>query len=267
MAPLPRILTLDLGNSSAKLALFAPRTKADASDEFLSEVRFATDAGLVLALESFLSEHAEIGEALLSSVVSPGLEGAVCDVLARRFGPKFRRNPAAALQVDYSPPDALGRDRLYAARGACSIAQDGAIVVDAGTALTVDAVTKVRSGEYAGVFRGGSIAPGPRLLADALHRHTARLPRIDPEVGAAACGRDTRSALQSGVVVGFRGAAAELARRIADDVELPGTAPVVVTGGAREFLLRPASCFGDRRVIVEPLLVHRGLIAASRDAR
>ena len=81
-----------------------------------------------------------------------------------------------------------------------------------------------------------------------------------------ALGRDTRAALQSGVVIGFRGAAAELVRAVARETLIADDAVLVVTGGARRFLLEPHSCFGERRVIEDALLVHRGLLASLSDA-
>jgi len=182
-----QILTIDLGNSRAKLALFAPRTKLDRPEDFLSESRFDSNAGLVPAIEQFLASRPEIVEAVLSSVAAPSLEDAVAGVLERRFTtPVFHRNPPVAMGIHYEPKSSLGRDRLYAARGALAVVAGPALVVDAGTALTVDLVSGGASTEFheKGIFRGGAIAPGPRLLADALHQHTARLPRIEPRPGA-----------------------------------------------------------------------------------
>src|SRR6185436_227508 len=115
-------------------------------------------------------------------------------------------------------------------------------------------------GDGTRAFLGGAIAPGPRLLAAALASGTARLPLIEPRVGAQALGTVTEDAIQAGVVVGFRGAAERLVEEIAAESGL-GTAPVVLTGGARAFLLEPRP-FTTRSLEVVPELVHRGLLAA-----
>ena len=75
------------------------------------------------------------------------------------------------LQVDVPKPDWVGIDRLLDAVAACNRVQSAVsrIIVDAGSAVTVDWVD-----EY-GVFRGGAIFPGFRLMAKALHDCTARL--------------------------------------------------------------------------------------------
>jgi len=150
-------------------------------------------------------------------------------------------------------PASVGRDRLFAARAALDLCGDS-IVVSAGTALTVDAVRSDAT------FLGGAIAPGPALLARALAEGTARLPTIDPRPNRPALGRDTKEALEAGVGVGFRGAARELVERVGEESGL-ARAPVVLTGGARAFLLDP-SAFEGRPLVVEADLVHLGLLRA-----
>ncbi len=165
--------------------------------------------------------------------------------------------PESGLENRCREPGRVGVDRLYAAAGAAALCGRSCVVVDAGTALTVDAVLV---GEGTRAFLGGAIAPGPRLLAAALAAGTARLPRIEPRVGAGALGTVTEDAIQAGVVVGFRGAAERLVEEVAAEAGL-GTMSVVLTGGAREFLLVPWP-FTARPLEVAPELVHRGLLAA-----
>ena len=72
-------------------------------------------------------------------------------------------------------PDAVGIDRVFGALAAKSMVPAGtpAITVDVGTAVTVNLI------DADGVFQGGAIFPGPRLMGLALHQHTAKLPLID----------------------------------------------------------------------------------------
>ena len=85
-----------------------------------------------------------------------------------------------------------------------------AIIVDSGTATTVDAV------DADGVFLGGAILPGFGLLARSLQRYTALLPLITlEELGTGpppAVGRDTTAAIKSGLFFGQLGAVRELVR-------------------------------------------------------
>ncbi len=137
-------------------------------------------------------------------------------------------------------------------------------MVDAGTALTVDALRLGEDGEAR--FLGGAIAPGPALLGAALSRGAAQLPDIQPRPGASAFGRDTVGAIQAGVVVGFRGAAARLVAELGQATDL-GAAPILVTGGARNFLLEPEPFLLRREIVVDAWLVERGLLAAAYSDR
>ena len=125
--------------------------------------------------------------------------------------------------------DQTGPDRLLAAWAAAQLHGTPVIVVDLGTATTVDAV------DADGFFLGGAILPGLGLAADSLSRGTARLPRIDLVLPDDAIGRDTAGAIASGVVIGHIGAVRELALRMHAHIDRndPTTAPtrVVVTGG------------------------------------
>lgn len=236
------LLTGDLGNSRCKLRLWsADRTRLAAMD-------FDSRAGIGAEVSAWLAEIPRAEAFALCSVASLALEQELLGAL----DPAIRPDPG--LRVDCREPEKVGRDRLFAARGALELSPAGAIVVDAGTALTVDAA------RADGTFLGGAIAPGPELLARTLAEGTARLPRIAPRERAPALGRDTQEALQAGVLHGFRGAARELVDRVSEESAL-AAAPVVLTGGARG-LLREPTAFPARRVIEEADLVHLGLLAA-----
>ncbi len=243
--------TLDLGNSRWKL-----RVWAEGGREIDERLDLSGALGERLgALESFLGACASRPLCFaLSSVVDPEHERRVEACLARH-GELLRVEPG--LENRCREPGRVGRDRLFAARGALALAGVSCLVVDAGTALTVDAVVARR--EAPGVFLGGAIAPGPALLARSLSTWAARLPAIDPAPGAPFLGRSSEEAIASGVVHGFRGAARELVRGVAAEAGL-SEASVVITGGARSFLLEPEGLF--RSPLVHEDLVHLGLFAA-----
>jgi pantothenate kinase type III len=254
-------LTLDLGNSRCKLRRW--RLHGASAPELAGSDDLASDAGLAQAFEAWLAHAGEWSGAALSSVAGVELEGALAAVLERRLGTLFRAALDPGLEIACREPERVGRDRLFAARGARELVRGSCLVLDAGTALTVDAL-RVESDTRA-VFLGGAIAPGPALLARALSTGTARLPAIEPRPFPRALGRDTREALEAGVAIGFAGAARELVRRIGAEAGLE-SAPLVLSGGARAFLEQPG-LFGERALRVEPELVHRGLLAAAGAAR
>lgn len=250
-------LTLDLGNSRCKLRRW--RLEPGREPELAGASSEPSDAGLVRRLELELGAGEELRGVALSSVASPELEAALAALCTRALGSRFLRSPEPGLAIECREPGKVGRDRLYAARGAFELVHGGCLVLDAGTALTVDAVA--HEGSARPRFLGGAIAPGPRLLARALASGTARLFEVEARPRTRALGRDTREALESGIAHGFAGAARELVHRIGDEAGLQ-TAPLVLTGGAREFLAEPG-LFGARELRVEPELVHWGLLHAA----
>ena len=139
------------------------------------------------------------------------------------------------------------------------------IVIDAGTALTVDA-GRIEAGGGR-TFLGGAIALGPGQLAAALTAAGARLPAFSLEGDAPALGRSTTDALRSGVITGFRGVVRELCSGIAAEA-FGGTDGVVayLTGGARGFA-RTAVGQVFAETVEDESLVHAGLARAALDVR
>ena len=257
------LLTLDLGNSRCKLRLWdAAGAAGDARPRSGLEL---APGELVTALVALCDAEGDLRYAALSSVGTPGLEAAAGELLRHRLGEGYLGTPRSGLEIATREPERVGKDRLFAARGAFELAPSSAIVVDAGTALTVDAL-EVRAipGERPRArFLGGAIAPGPRLLARALAEGTARLGAVEPRAGARALGRDTREALEAGVTIGFRGAALELVRRVGEESGI-AMRRLVLSGGSRELLCDPP-LFTDQVLEVSPDLVHLGLRAAALD--
>ena len=127
------------------------------------------------------------------------------------------------LKVNYKPASAVGADRLANAVAVKTNHRTPAIVVDFGTATTFDAIGP--EGEY----EGGSIMPGPLVSMEALFSRAAKLPAVELAVPEAVIGRDTKGALQSGLVIGYAGAIDPIARRM--KAELAVDALVLATGG------------------------------------
>lgn len=142
-----------------------------------------------------------------------------------------------ALRVEH--PETVGLDRLLnaAAANVRRPPRKPAILIDAGSAVTVDWL------DADGVFCGGGIFPGLRMMLEALHRLTAQLPAVEPpESPPAMPGISTVPAMQAGVFGAAAGGIRYLARQLA---ELDPTTPVVyLTGGDAERLapaLSPAA--------------------------
>ncbi|HEY7309312.1 MAG TPA: type III pantothenate kinase [Gemmataceae bacterium] len=130
------------------------------------------------------------------------------------------------LRVLLEKPDHAGIDRLLDAVAANSRRAAGraAVIVDAGSAVTVDAL------DENGAFLGGAILPGLRLMAAALHEHTALLPQIDvPRARPEWPGKSTIGAMEAGI---FWAVAGGVWASIDNyEVETAGLPQVFLTGG------------------------------------
>jgi type III pantothenate kinase len=162
----------------------------------------------------------------------------------------------AQMPVRYSEPRHLGQDRLANAVAAYARVGGAAIVVDVGTAITVDVVSPD------GVFLGGAIAPGPhrawRGLMVGVHGPGFAMVDVGwlehrPRGAAEPIGHSTQECLDAGLRVGFAGLVDRLIRE--QRLDLGIDAPVLWTGGAAD-TLRPLS---DEPGELDELLTLRGL--------
>ena len=99
------------------------------------------------------------------------------------------------LQIDYETPETLGLDRLASAVGAYHLQQNDVLVIDAGTCITYDLITKP------GVFRGGVIAPGLNMRMKSMSHFTASLPDISENwlsISERTPGKSTKECLLQG---------------------------------------------------------------------
>jgi type III pantothenate kinase len=132
------------------------------------------------------------------------------------------------IPVGTEEPKETGVDRVLNVAAAYEQMQKACVVVDAGTALTVDCC------DDTGKFLGGAIAPGAGMMLDALHERTAKLPRVSLQVPTGALGRNTQQAILHGIFTGIRGMVKELVEGYATEL---GTWPdLIATGGDAEKL-------------------------------
>jgi type III pantothenate kinase len=160
------------------------------------------------------------------------------------------------LPVRVERPGDVGPDRLVNAYAAARLHGTPAVVVDCGTATTLDAV------DHTGAFIGGAIAPGMGLGLDALAARTARLPRVEPRLPDGPIGRDTAAAIRVGTVLGHRvmieGLVERLRRELAAGAGIaPADVQVVLTGGLAAL---PWAQTVEGVDLVDPDLTLRGLV-------
>jgi type III pantothenate kinase len=165
--------------------------------------------------------------------------------------PLTNKDVPIAIRVD--EPSRVGIDRLLAAVAANRLrAPDrAAIVVDLGTAITVDLV------EADGAFAGGAILPGIGMAGRALADQTDALPHVMLEHSAtpSPVGKTTKGCIEAGLYWGTVGAVGELVAQLAK--QLPSQPDIFITGGAGRTIAD--SMEGDCRVRYVPHLVLSGI--------
>ncbi len=250
-------LALDIGNSGTKGGVFegaALRETFRLRTDWRQTERTAPTATWQHVLRSRM-EAAAIERVGIASVVPRATEAA--HVLAREATGRAPVVVSHALRLPfrlaYETPYTLGADRLAAAAAAwaCYGAAHGpppsVVALDAGTAVTYEVVDRT------GVYRGGAIGAGPRLVRQALRRGTAQLPAAPLRLPPVPVGRSTRGALQSGILYGFVDGARGMLGRTQEAL---GERPHVVATGGWSALL--AEHVGDLDA-VDPHLVLRGI--------
>ena len=147
----------------------------------------------------------------------------------------------------YQTPKTLGVDRIALVCAAVKQFPDkNALIIDAGTCITYDFITKEKS------YLGGAISPGIRLRYHALHNLTANLPLLDTEVPKNIIGTTTNTAIHSGVVFGIL---KEIDGVIEDYHKKYSDLTVILTGGDANFLSKQLknSIFANSNFLLEGL--------------
>jgi type III pantothenate kinase len=243
------IVAIDAGNSAVKVAGVTDGRPG-------AVIRIASIPVDRAALARVLDDVAEPGIELVMVSVVPAWTAAVRDLAIAGRRPLLVADATTIpLPVSLEHPAQIGADRLLAAWAAREAHGAPVVVVDLGTATTIDAV------DAEGRFVGGVIAPGPALQVAALASGTALLPPVPVEPPPSPIGQDTIEAIQAGTVLGHVEAVSGMVRRVARAL---GSAPaVVLTGGGSA---APWSRQIEGVTVVDPELVLRGLaeLAAGR---
>ncbi len=182
-------LIVDIGNSRVKIAVMKLSNVVWSSvcDSFTSD-----------DVTSLLLKY-KITQAIVCSTRGEEATQAVAQMLREviKRVVVFDRSTPIPIKNSYSTPETLGRDRLAAAVGARILSKaDNQLIIDMGTAITIDLVTAE------GGFEGGVISPGVGMRFRALHEFTASLPKCAPTERVVEIARSTTDAIEQGVMRG-----------------------------------------------------------------
>ena len=220
------LLVLDIGNTNTVMGIYSG-DKLVNHWRLTSRKQTADEVGfMILGLLSSSSIRKEDIDAAVFASVVPSLDEMFLEGVRTYIGPECLKVTAdldTGLEIRIKNPAGIGADRLV--NSVAGIAKYGVplIVVDLGTAMTLDVISAD------GAYLGGAIAPGMEISMESLFLRTAKLPQISLEAPGHYIGGDTTEAIQSGIVYGSVGLVDTLVQGIF--AELGGPCRVVATGG------------------------------------
>jgi type III pantothenate kinase len=221
------LMAINVGNSRLAVGMFAAgelvhtaRWPLDQSDDLPAKLAQAW---------ATLEGHTPI--AVAGACVNPDAKGlveqAIDQAIQRRID-WVGHELDLPIHVATDKPSETGVDRVLNVAAAFEQMEHACVVVDAGTALTVDCCNDL------GEFVGGAIAPGVSMMFNALHAGTAQLPLVPFAVPQGMFGRSTQQAILHGIYHGIRGMVKELAENYA--TELGAWPEIIATGGDAQLL-------------------------------
>lgn len=219
------LITLAVGNTRSRIGLFRGKELDGSLVIESSDAEAIAQAAIGLADQTTGDENPAVVIGSVNSMAADTIEAALIKTGLKpiRFG---EQTPIpVAHTLDDEGIRTVGQDRLLCAAGAFAHAGQACVVVDLGTALTIDFV----DGE--GVFHGGAIAPGLDMMLSALAERTAALPRVqfERDQDEVIFGKNTPAAMRLGVHAMVNGAVRFLAERYADFYE--AYPRIIATGG------------------------------------
>ncbi|MGQ9454841.1 MAG: type III pantothenate kinase [Armatimonadota bacterium] len=226
------LLVMDIGNTTTALAVFD-------EEDLRGHWRISTDprrtADEYAATIYALFADSRLSLQLIDAVAISSVVPATVNALVRLARTRLNVDPLVlspsmdfGLRVNYYPVTDVGADRIANAVAAHAKYEGRVIVVDFGTATTLDAVSET------GDYLGGAILPGVQTSLDALVARAARLTGVQLVAPEKAIGTSTVASVQSGIIFGTAGQVDALVDRF--QWEMGGGARVIATGGLAELI-------------------------------
>lgn len=245
------IFVVDVGNTNTVLGVFD-------GEELLHHWRVETNRnktedeyGIII---KSLFNHVnlslfDISGIIISSVVPPMMFS-----LERMCQKYFNVKPLivgpgikTGLNIKYENPREVGADRIVNAVAGIHDYGSPIIIVDFGTATTYCYINEEKQ------YLGGAIAPGISISSEALYTRASKLPKVEIVRPSGVIGKNTVSAIQSGIVFGYVGQVEGIVNRMKAESKQPPT--VIATGGLAKLISEETSVID----VVDPFLTLRGL--------
>ena len=212
-------LIIDAGNTSAKLAAFS-------QGRILMQWQVPNEE-LIQAVEEAIQTYPGIKQAIIASVAFLN-EDQLATIAEKTTLYTLNTELKTPFKNLYASPETLGADRIaVAAAAVLQYPNQDVLIIDAGTCITYDLVTKEAA------YLGGAISPGLLMRYQALNHFTARLPELEPADFPDFIGDSTDNSIHSGVING-------LCREIDGVIDQYESRyphlTVILTGGDAQFL-------------------------------
>lgn len=245
------LLAIDIGNTNLVIGCFR-------DDKILFKARIATDRtrtsdqyGVEIKnmLEAYGVDRSDIKDCIISSVVPPvfnSVRTGVVKIIGKQpmvVGPGLK----TGLNIHVDVPSQVGSDRIVIAVAALAEYKAPLLLLDLGTATTIEAV------EPENVYMGGVIIPGVRVSLDALTSRAAQLPGISLDQPKQVIGKNTVDCMRSGMMYGTAAMIDGLVERMEE--ELGHRCTLIATGGLAQFI----TPLCKREIILEKDLLLKGL--------
>ena len=247
------LMAIDVGNTNMVFGLLE-------GDKLIGSFRLMTDAnrtsdeiGLTVCqyFRRFDLTTDQVCDIVIASVV-PQVMYTLTSAMVKYFGKKpLIIDEDIQPEIYYEGEDHLGADRAVSCVAAMAKYGKPLVVLDFGTATTVDAL------DSRGTYLGGCILAGIRVSTDALFRQAAMLPRIELVSPPTVLGQTTISQIQAGSVLGYIGAIEYLIRRTKAEMGFGDDVKVVATGGLARLIADNTDLIDvvDSQLIVDGLRI------------
>ena len=250
------LLAIDVGNTEITLGLFAG-AELERSWRIMTHPDRGADEWAVLLRALFEQAGLDITEtdrSILASVV-PFATEAIADGVVDATGtvPTIVNAANLPIRLEVEEPQTVGADRMINTLAASRLFGVDTIVVDFGTATTLDCITKD------GRFLGGIIAPGIRTAGENLVKRAAKLSATEIAPPEHAIGKRTEDCIRAGLVFGAADAVDGMVRRIKAEWPTRDVPRVVATGGLAPLVAK----FSTEIEEVHPDLTLQGLRLAA----
>lgn len=246
------VLVLDVGNTNIKFGLFNGDNLEHSWRMHSDVLKTADDYGInVTSFFNKIGIELNSVEGIIISSVVPAINYTLehmCrlyfDIVPIFVGPGIK----TGLNIKYDDPKELGADRIVNSVAAYSMFGGPCIVIDVGTALTFNVVSKNAE------FLGGAICPGIRIAMKSLASNTAKLPNVELIKPDTVINRNTNGCIQSGFFYGYVGMLDFMIEKLKSEIK-DENVKVIATGGLVNLIANECKA----EMIVDPKLTLTGL--------